>query len=100
MLDRLMRSVEPEPNTGCVNPAHLRWGTRGENVRDMIAKGRNRHPRGSRSPRSRLTEAQVVEMRQRYAAGGVTHRQLAAEYGVNHGSIARILSGEYWRHVP
>jgi len=27
-------------NRACVNPDHLRWGTRLENVRDMLAKGR------------------------------------------------------------
>jgi len=27
-------------NAACVNPAHLRWGTRAENVQDMITRGR------------------------------------------------------------
>ena len=27
-------------NRGCVNPDHLRWGTRQENVDDMIERGR------------------------------------------------------------
>lgn len=27
----------------CVNPAHLRAGTQGDNARDMFRKGRNRH---------------------------------------------------------
>jgi len=41
----------------------------------------------------RLTDAEVEEIRQRYALGGATHRSLAAEYGVSHGTIGRYLNG-------
>ncbi len=37
-------------NPPCVNPAHLFAGTRGDNLRDMVAKGRHRRPNSSPSP--------------------------------------------------
>lgn len=39
-------------NLGCVNPKHLRWGTRKENMQDMIGHGRSRlgHKQRALSP--------------------------------------------------
>lgn len=37
--------------------------------------------RGEKHPAASLSDAQVRAIRERYAAGGVTHRALAAEYG-------------------
>lgn len=48
-------------NPPCCNPRHLRFGTRLENVADMIERGRMRT--GSRHPFAKLTEAMVVEIR-------------------------------------
>ena len=69
----------------CVNPEHLRLGTQADNQRDSALKGR-RHP-GSQNHQSKLTEEQVTEMRERYAAGGVTQKELAIDYGVSGGLV-------------
>ncbi len=45
----------------------------------------------------RVTLAQVHGIRARYAAGGVTYRQLAAEYGVSHEAIRLIVAGRTWQ---
>jgi hypothetical protein len=37
-------------NPPCVNPAHLRPGTKADNVADMVAKGRHAHGPGRRRP--------------------------------------------------
>ena len=55
-------------------------GTKGENGGDMSAKGRN--PIGEDRSDVRLTDAQVAEIRQRYAEGGVSQKSLAFEFGV------------------
>lgn len=63
----------------CVRPEHLFLGTQKANMEDAAQKARLRVPR----PTARkLTEAQREDIRRRYAAGGVTMRALAAEYGV------------------
>lgn len=50
------------------------------------------HPAGDANPRSRLTEAQIVEIRKRRAAGE-SCRSLAAEFGVSYGHISHIGTG-------
>jgi hypothetical protein len=84
-------------NRACVNPSHLFLGTRLENVRDMQAKGRGHL--GERDGMAKLTEAAVRAIRVRYAAGGITQRQLAAEYGVRDPAISRIVTGKRWTHL-
>ena len=81
----------------CGNPAHLFKGTRADNMADWVAKGRS--GKGSRNSQARLTEAQVLEARARYAAGGVTHRQIAAEYGVSRAVIGDIINHRRWKHL-
>lgn len=43
---------------------------------------------------SKLTNAQVLEIRTRYAAGGVKQADLAAEYGIGKATINYILQGK------
>ncbi|MFD3999808.1 endonuclease VII domain-containing protein [Streptomyces rubiginosohelvolus] len=57
-------------------------------------------PRPRRSAAtSKLTEGDVAQMRARYAAGGVTQRGLAAEYGVSQNAVGLILRRATWDHV-
>lgn len=86
-------------NRKCCNPTHLFAGTRGDNNRDMFAKGRNGHRdvRGERHPQRKLTDAQVLEIRKRVAAGEVQKR-LAEEYGVHFSTINDVVRRN-WRHL-
>ena len=87
----------------CVNPDHLFLGTQQDNSRDMGQKGRagaTRHPeivRGERNGRSRLTTAQVVEIRAR--AQYETRLALANEYRVALGTIYAILARKTWAYA-
>jgi hypothetical protein len=81
----------------CVNPDHLSLGTSAENSADASRKGR-RLP-GSQNHQAKLTEAEVIEMRSRYGAGGITHRQLAEEFGVSIALVSFILTRKAWRHI-
>ena len=42
---------------------------------------------------TKLTEAQVVEVREKYLAGGITQQELADEYGKDQPTISRIING-------
>ena len=48
----------------------------------------------------RLTEAQVRVLRDRYAAGGVTLVELAAELGVSRETVGRAIRRRSWKHIP
>ena len=74
-------------NRPCVRPDHLFLGTALENWHDMDRKNRRGHP-GMR----KLTLDLVATIRHRYAAGGISVRKLAKEYGVNHSTIQHHLS--------
>lgn len=76
-------------NRACVNPDHLFLGTTQDNTRDMIEKGR-------RVGNYKLTQAQVDDIRKRYAAGGITQQQLAAEMGVTTVAINLIVNHKNW----
>lgn len=84
-------------NPPCVNPAHLSAGSAADNAADMVAKGRQ--ARGTRRGNTKLSEAQIPEIRARAAAGEM-HKVLAADYGVSRPSISRIVNRHGWLHVP
>lgn len=83
----------------CVRPSHLFLGTRTDNNRDMVAKGRagfitrpERVPRGETHGMARHSDTVVAEVRRRYAAGAST-RSLATEYGAHITTIQKWMSG-------
>lgn len=90
----------------CIALGHLFPGTLAENTADMVTKGRNGsriHPerwcRGEQVAQAKLTEALVIEIRRRHAAGE-TQRGLARAYGVGKHAIASVVRRETWRHIP
>jgi hypothetical protein len=71
-------------NPPCINPAHLFLGTPKDNIRDMIAKGRNAAavhpsyvPRGADNPQARLTAQQVEEIRRIYITPKLNGKRVA-----------------------
>lgn len=75
---------------------NLEWVTRAENM--SHAKGHRKRGRATISGRA-LHDADVLDIRTRYAKGGVIMRELAAEYGVTQGTVSHILQDRIWRHV-
>lgn len=99
----------------CVNPAHLFLGTRQDNTRDMMQKGReargDRHGsrtkpkefrdgcrrggvRGDEHHQAKLSRAKVEEIM--LLKGAATLRDVAARYGVSISAISRVWRGETW----
>jgi hypothetical protein len=85
-------------NPLCVNPDHLFLGTAADNSADMVRKGLS--AQGDRNGNAELTRDQVVEIRRRAAAGGVTYGQLAREYGCSRFNISAIVRRISWKNVP
>jgi transposase-like protein len=58
-----------------------------------------RTPRDEDVTLSKLTTAKVVEMRETYARGRVSHAELAQKYGVTAGAVHFALVGKTWKHA-
>jgi hypothetical protein len=107
-----------------VNPDHLFLGTALDNNLDTRAKGKApwqiqgkkwaewargsnhwsaKHPeniqKGEQCGRAKLTEKDVLEIRTRFANGGVSKVQLAKEYPVTPEMVGKIVNGKAWRYL-
>lgn len=82
-------------NPPCVNPEHLRLGTRLDNARDREGRGRGASEKrsGERNGRHRLTEAQVRVIRNSTRP----LRALAEEFGVGHSTVRAVRTGRTWK---
>ena len=88
-------------NPACVNPNHLFLGTYKDNAQDMVAKGRQGtcKAKGEKSGRSKLSEKQVIEIREKYITFSPSIRQLAKEYCVPSSTLYDIISYITWKHI-
>ena len=85
-------------NPACCNVDHLFIGTAGDNMRDMVSKGRHASkrgtqnvPRGSKSPKSKLTDAQLYEIRMHLQSGfGPTEIFKTGRYPISVSGISKI----------
>lgn len=91
-------------NPLCVRIDHLSLGSLQENVQDMVAKGRasrsgpRRPAKGERNSGAKLTEMDVVRIRN-YHNAGLSIRELANRYSVTDISIRNIINRKTWKHV-
>ena len=84
-------------NIVCVNPNHLFLGDALINMRDKINKHRDKYLSHDNHPLARLTQANVEEIRQLYASGKYTQKQLANLFGVARTNISLIVNNKRWR---
>lgn len=68
--------------------------------RARMRKRQSEAKQGEKSRTAVLNEAQVLEIRRKYLPGIVGAKQLAKEYGVAHSTIAGIVTGRTWQHLP
>lgn len=102
----LERVVGPPPNgeyqaahscgkghEGCVNPRHLRWASPLSNAADRVIHGTNLY--GQKSPASKMTEKQVLEIRGDRRSG-MTYKDIAQKHLCSVGCVRGITSGTNW----
>lgn len=84
-------------NPPCCNPDHLEDGSIADNNADCISRGRATRHRGEANAKSRLTTADVLEIRE--LAGTVNQVDLAKRFGVRQCSISAVVRRKTWKHV-
>ncbi len=83
-------------NRACVNPVHLFVGTHADNMADSVRK--RRHTYGERHNLVKLTEADVLEIRRRCAAGE-SQRSIAKDKKITQTNVSMIHTRRTWRHI-
>lgn len=81
-------------NRACVRPSHLFLGSQKENMKDMIAKGRENPPTGINHYRCKLTDADVTEIRRLWNETKKTQKELANQFEVRMNQINRIINNK------
>jgi Mor family transcriptional regulator len=82
----------------CVNPAHLFVGTTQDNVDDKMAKGRLKPNPGDKNGNSKITEDDVLKIREASAAGE-SYDSIAKRFPVDKTNIGYIVRRKTWAHV-
>lgn len=103
-------------NRRCIRPDHLFVGTRSDNMKDMVQKGRGGvvaptgdqhyarlHPelvsRGEARPNAKLTADTVRVARKSWTAGEFSKSQLALRLGVTLPTVCDFIARRTWKHV-
>jgi HNH endonuclease len=114
-------------NPACVRPEHLMLGTHRSNVVDRVRKGRSatgdrsgsrihrdrvregirkwcaehpeRHARGERAGMAKLTQADVISIREMYRSGA-RQVDIAARFQITQAHVSEIVLRKVWKHVP
>lgn len=82
-------------NPPCCNPDHLVEGTLQDNMDDKVRA--NRQSKGEANGNSKLTEQQVIEIKQ--LNGKCSGVAVANKFGVKKACIYKIWKGQKWAHV-
>lgn len=86
----------------CVRPDHLFLGTRSDNNKDMALKNRYdkvKRAKGERHGMRKLSESDVIQIRELYKPGETPLRTVAATFGVSLQTISRIINKKNWKHL-
>lgn len=84
-------------NRLCCNPYHLFLGTQADNMSDASRKGRTHL--GEADGNSKLTEDDILDIRDLYATGDWTQQELADEFGVTSSNVSYVVNRKIWKHI-
>jgi hypothetical protein len=86
-------------NRKCINPLHLGLGSRADNMRDMVSRGRANRAVGARHAKAKITAEIAAEIKRRYIPHGKENSSsaMAREFGVTQGAISAVIRGITWK---
>lgn len=81
--------------------SNLEWVTRMENMEHMKSAGLSKKcsHKGSLNPRARITEEEVLEMRQIYETKDVSISKLSRDFNLSWSATDSILKRKTWKHL-
>lgn len=83
----------------CFAPAHLYEGTQKQNCFDKIADQTNTTAKGVTTNTHKLSEHQVLTIRELYETGLYTYDKLKQQFDVTIATISRIVKRKIWKHI-
>ena len=94
----------------CVRPDHLFLGTKRENNADMVSKGRHvpggtkcgtagMWAKGESHHATKLTEADVLEIRRLRADDGLSFRKIGIRFNICTSAAYKIVKRTSWKHI-
>lgn len=86
-----------DDNGGNNHPSNLRWATYKENSQDAIRNGRK--VCGERINTAKITEADVVSIRQTWNDGKLNRAEIAHIYGFSWDIVNDVVTRKTWKHV-
>ncbi len=78
----------------CVNPEHLRLGTHLENMKDRMKSGHYKNMIGSNNMNAKMSDSQVLEIRNLYAEGNMSQSEIAKMFGIHQTQVSRYVRNE------
>lgn len=86
-------------NPPCCNPDHLFIGDNSSNFKDMWRKNRGHICRGETHPTAKLSDGNVIAIKQFWKTGEFTQQSLGDKFGVSQAMISNIVHGKSWTHL-
>jgi len=84
-------------NPGCVRPEHLKLGSLIENNLDRDNK--NRQAKGINNGNSKLTEQQVLEIRNMPFGKRGDNKRIQLKYNISGWQVRDIINKKVWKHI-
>jgi len=81
----------------CVD--NLEWCTRSNNVKHAYNTGLNKGPQGVKSGNCKLSEKDIIDIRNLHKNNKLTYLAISKLYCVNKGQIGKIIRREKWKHI-
>lgn len=79
--------------------SNLEWVNNSGNQKHAFKFGFQSALKGEDAPWSKLTEKQVLEIREKYKSGTYTYQRLADEYHLSHQYVGNIINKRNWSHI-
>ena len=81
------------------NVCNLEMVTQTENIRHAVANKLLVNPKGEEHWCVKLTEKEVIEIREKYNTKSYTQQDLAEQYNVSRACIKLIVNNKTWKHI-